>query len=116
MYRYYVPRDGDTKSNQRDFVWIWYDNIAKGSHQLTETLTDVDGVAHQTTVPRGRMSPKVWQTLIGRKASVVNPYFVDLMEAIEEPFVSAINDFQGQKAVFWDGKVLLVGDAFSLVR
>jgi 2-polyprenyl-6-methoxyphenol hydroxylase-like FAD-dependent oxidoreductase len=90
--------------------------LASGSSQLTETLTDMDGKLHQSTVPRGKLSTRVWQRLVDRKSSVVNPYFVELMESIEQPFVSAIQDFQGQKAVFYDGKLLLVGDAFTLCR
>lgn len=62
------------------------------------------------------MDPKIWQRVLNRKSTVKNPYFIDLMEAIEEPFVSVIKDFQGKKSVFWDGKVILVGDAFSLIR
>jgi 2-polyprenyl-6-methoxyphenol hydroxylase-like FAD-dependent oxidoreductase len=114
--RYYVPRDGDATSKQRDFVWIWYDNIAIGSQQLHETLTDVSGKTHQTTVPRGKMNPQIWQRVIDRESSVGNPYFVDVMRAVKEPFVSTINDFGGQKSVFWNGRVLLVGDAFTLCR
>jgi 2-polyprenyl-6-methoxyphenol hydroxylase-like FAD-dependent oxidoreductase len=84
--------------------------------QLTETLTDVNGKVHQTTVPRGKMSPDVWQRVVGRKASVMNPHFLDLIESIEEPFVSAIGDFQGQKSLFYNNKLMLVGDAFALCR
>jgi 2-polyprenyl-6-methoxyphenol hydroxylase-like FAD-dependent oxidoreductase len=84
--------------------------------QLTETLTDVNGKVHQTTVPRGKISPAVWQRVVGRKTSVMNPHFIDLMESIEEPFVSAIGDFQGHKSLFYNNKLMLVGDAFALCR
>jgi 2-polyprenyl-6-methoxyphenol hydroxylase-like FAD-dependent oxidoreductase len=113
--RYYVPRDGDPNSDKRDFVWIWYDTLPD-PQQLTATLTDVSGKVHQTTVPRGKMSPEVWQRVVGRKTSVMNPHFIDLMESIEEPFVSAISDFQGHKSLFYDNKLMLVGDAFALCR
>jgi 2-polyprenyl-6-methoxyphenol hydroxylase-like FAD-dependent oxidoreductase len=62
------------------------------------------------------MSSKVWQRLLDRKREVKNPYFVELMESIEEPFVSAIREFSGKKALFYDKKLLLVGDAFTLCR
>jgi flavin-dependent dehydrogenase len=90
--------------------------LSPDSPQLEETLTDVNGEVHQTTVPRGKISPKVWQRVIDRKTSVVNPYFIDLMESIKEPFVSAISDFQGQKSLYYNNKVLLVGDALALCR
>ncbi|KAH7384152.1 hypothetical protein DE146DRAFT_769854 [Phaeosphaeria sp. MPI-PUGE-AT-0046c] len=76
------------------------------SHQRLEEscVTVINDKPHQTTVPRGKMSPTIWQRVLDRRSSVVvNPYFADLMGAIEEPFVSAINDFEGQKAVLWDG-------------
>jgi 2-polyprenyl-6-methoxyphenol hydroxylase-like FAD-dependent oxidoreductase len=41
---------------------------------------------------------------------------MELMEKIEQPFVSAIRDFKGTKSVFYDGKLLLAGDAFTVCR
>jgi flavin-dependent dehydrogenase len=90
--------------------------LPKDSPQFDETLTDVDGKKHNTTIPRGKIQPKVWQRLLDRQYSLSNPYFVELMEKINEPFVSAIRDFEGSKAVFFDGKLLLAGDALAQCR
>jgi hypothetical protein len=38
------------------------------------------------------------------------------MESIKEPFVSAISDFQDQKSLYYNNKVLLVSDALALCR
>lgn len=115
--RYYVPTDaGRSSTGERDFVFIWYDMIPGNSPDFKETMTDSDGKVHKTTVSRGKMRPEVWKRLLERDATTGNPAFVELAEQITEPFVSAIHDFQGSKAVFFDGKVLLLGDAFSLCR
>jgi 2-polyprenyl-6-methoxyphenol hydroxylase-like FAD-dependent oxidoreductase len=79
-------------------------------------MTDVEGKTHRTTVPRGKLQYKVWKRLLARKAAIANPFFIELIGKIQEPFVSAISDFQGSRAVFHDGKVLLAGDAFNLCR
>ncbi|KAH3958444.1 hypothetical protein HBI24_119850 [Parastagonospora nodorum] len=113
---YYVPSDADPKSSRRDFVWIWYDNLVPDSQEFTETMTDVDGKLRHSTIPRGKMDPIVWQRAVARKSTVVNPHFIHLMESITEPFVTAISDFAGQRSVFFDGRLLLVGDAFTLCR
>lgn len=62
------------------------------------------------------MRPEVWQSILDRSSSVANSCFVELMQNIAEPFVSAIREFQGSKSVFHGGRLLLVGDAFSLCR
>lgn len=86
------------------------------SFEFSETFTDVDGNRHLTTIPRGKIAPKVWQRVSSRASKFGNPNFADLTASINEPFVSAVRDFPGSKSVFHDGKVLLVGDAFSLCR
>ncbi len=117
LARYYVPSEGSNPdSKQRDFVWIWYDMLPEDSPQFTKTFTDIDGKRHNTTIPRGKMQPKVWERVLDHRKLVGNPYFIELMEKIEEPFVSAIRDFEGSKAAFYDGKLLLAGDALTLCR
>ncbi|KAF2785511.1 FAD/NAD(P)-binding domain-containing protein [Melanomma pulvis-pyrius CBS 109.77] len=119
LISYYVPADtGDRQGSRCDFVWIWYDydRFPEDSSDFHEIMTDVDGRKHFTTIPRGRMQPKVWRSILDRKSVVSNPHFVELLEKTKEPFVSAIRDFPGSKAVFCDGKLLLVGDALALCR
>lgn len=79
-------------------------------------MTDVDGKLRHSTIPRGKMDPAVWQRAVARRTSVVNPHFIDLIESITEPFVTAISDFTGQRSIFFDRKLLLVGDALTLCR
>lgn len=103
-------------TEDREFVWIWHDTRPEGSILIDEVLTDIDGHLHKTTVPKGKMRPGVWQRVLKHKSSMGNPYFIELMEKIEEPFVSVIREFSGSKAVFLEGKLLLAGDALALCR
>jgi len=115
--RYHVPGDTiDGATKPCEFVWIWYDVIPEDSQEFNDTMTDADGKKHFTTIPRGKMQPKVWNGILNKIKNMPNPYFNELLERTEEPFVSAIRDFPGEKSVFYDGKLLLVGDAFSLCR
>jgi 2-polyprenyl-6-methoxyphenol hydroxylase-like FAD-dependent oxidoreductase len=90
--------------------------LSEASPQFTETFTDIDGKRHSTTIPKGKISSAVWQRLLERKASVSNSHFVELMENIAEPFVTAIRDRKGSKAAFYDGRLFLTGDALALCR
>jgi 2-polyprenyl-6-methoxyphenol hydroxylase-like FAD-dependent oxidoreductase len=111
-----VPADAVEKTSEREFVWIWYDTIAEDSPTFVETFTDIEGKKHFSTIPRGRIQPQVWQRVLGRKDTVSNPHFIDLLSHTSEPFVSAVRDFPGTKSIFHGGKILLVGDAFALCR
>lgn len=112
-----MPSDSTRKEpNDREFVWIWYDTIPEDSPAFAEAFTDIDGKKHYSTIPRGKMEPKVWQSVLSRKDVVSNPHFADLLNHTSEPFVSAIRDFPATQSVFCDGKVVLVGDAFALCR
>ena len=117
-----MPPDDDADTPDRqprpcEFVWIWYDMIPEDSQAFKDTFTDVEGRKHSSTIPRGKMQPKVWRDLLERRfGDIANPHFIELFEETHEPFVSAIRDFPASKAVFWDGKVILVGDAFALCR
>ena len=44
------------------------------------------------------------------------PQFAELIQLTKEPFVQAITDVIGEKNVFMDGKVILVGDAVAGFR
>ncbi|KAF2449696.1 hypothetical protein P171DRAFT_517362 [Karstenula rhodostoma CBS 690.94] len=105
---YYVPAGTNSaRAGERDFVFIWYDTLPEGSPEFEQTMTDVDGKIHNTTVPRGKIIPEVWRHLLDRNSTAGNPTFIELVGKIREPFVSAIRDFQGSKAVFLHGKLLL---------
>ncbi|TVY85846.1 2,6-dihydroxypyridine 3-monooxygenase [Lachnellula willkommii] len=88
---YYVPSEtGSVEPGDCQFIWIWYEKLEENTREFQETFTDVDGQKHFTTIPRGKKTTS--------------------------PFVSAIRDCSSPNAVFHGGKLVLVGDAFSLFR
>ncbi|KAF1970439.1 hypothetical protein BU23DRAFT_212929, partial [Bimuria novae-zelandiae CBS 107.79] len=60
--------------------------------------------------------PSTWTRLVSRKTAVRNPTSTELLHSISDPLVSAIHSFAASKAVFLDGKVVLLGDALALCR
>ncbi|ORX94359.1 hypothetical protein BCR34DRAFT_645816 [Clohesyomyces aquaticus] len=60
IHRYHVLSDAqDSQSEKRDLVFVWYDTLPKNSPRFIEMMTDIDGSTHKTTIPRGKMQPKV---------------------------------------------------------
>jgi 2-polyprenyl-6-methoxyphenol hydroxylase-like FAD-dependent oxidoreductase len=115
-----VPSDSPSSGKPvlgREFVWIWYDTLPEHSPDFADTFTDTDGKKHYSTVPKGKIQPKVWQRVRDEREDVVrNPHFIDLLKRTREPFVSAIRDCPATRSVFWGGKIVLLGDAFALCR
>ncbi|TVY83893.1 2,6-dihydroxypyridine 3-monooxygenase [Lachnellula suecica] len=113
---YHVPSDnGSLKPGECQFIWAWYEKLDEHSDDFNENFTDISGKRHFTTVPRGKMQPKVWEKR-QECGNSLNPPFAELLEKTSDPFVSAIRERQSPKSVFYDGKLLLVGDAFALFR
>ena len=89
--------------------------LDKNSQEFQETFTDSSGEMQSSTVPRGKVVPKVWAKR-QRSGAAVSVPFAELIAKTTDPFVSAIRECSSPQSVFYDGKLLLVGDAFSLFR
>ncbi|KAH8701109.1 hypothetical protein BGW36DRAFT_293049, partial [Talaromyces proteolyticus] len=114
---YHVPSEtGSLEPGDCQFIWVWYEMIEEDSDDLKEILTDISGKRHLTTIPRGKMQPSVWAKKRSRGTDIPSKSFAELLEKTTDPFISAIRDCAASKAVFHDGKLILVGDAFSLLR
>lgn len=90
--------------------------IEEHSDDSREIFTDISGKRHLTTIPRGKMQPSVWAKKRNQGTGNLSKPFAELVEKTTDPFISAIRDCAASKAVFYDGKLILVGDAFSLFR
>ena len=79
-------------------------------------MTDKDGHRHRSTLPPGKIRPDVWakQQALGEK--IFAAPMKELISQITNPFVTAISDHEASRATFFDGRVLLVGDALALFR
>lgn len=79
-------------------------------------MTDVDGHRHRNTLPIGKMREDVRAKQRAYGDEVLAPPFVELINKIHQPFITAISDTIALQASFFDGKLLLVGDALALFR
>lgn len=83
---------------------------------MKDIFTDIHGDLHQNTVPRGLVRPDVWArvrtTFTSRMASPV----ASLLDKTESPFVTKVNDVLCTTPSFYDGHVILVGDALTTIR
>jgi hypothetical protein len=66
-------------------------------------FTDIDGIHHNTTIPRGKIDPSIPPAFAAcsERYLIVNPPFVELIGKLEKLFVSAIRDNIGSKAAFY---------------
>jgi 2-polyprenyl-6-methoxyphenol hydroxylase-like FAD-dependent oxidoreductase len=79
-------------------------------------MTDSDGHLHHTTMPAGKMQDIIWPRQKEHAKKALPSAFSELVCATTLPFVQAITDVLSSKASFFDGKVLLVGDAVAGFR
>lgn len=111
---YEVPGEqGDVRPGRRRINWVWYQNISAGS-ELDSLMRDGDGYVHRTTVPRGSLSAQT-RAAMGELAERDLPeHFRQVVLATPEPFLQKVEDLSIPRLVF--GRVVLIGDAASLVR
>ncbi|CAD6588607.1 MAG: hypothetical protein ASARMPREDX12_003384 [Alectoria sarmentosa] len=112
---YTIPGvNGNLNPGECIFNLAWYCNYPEDA--LTNILTDVDGHKHQHSLPTGKMRDEVWSTQKALAAKLLPPPFLELINKIQQPFVTVISDTTASKASFFNGKLLLVGDALTLFR
>ena len=111
---YEVPaEDGAVEVGRRRINWVWYQNVSAGE-PLDALMTDTDGHRHRSTVPRGVMTESTLRTMHELAERDLTPPFREVVRKTPEPFVQVIEDLTIPRLVF--GRVVLIGDAASLVR
>ncbi|KAK3986771.1 zeaxanthin epoxidase, chloroplastic [Cladorrhinum sp. PSN332] len=114
---YVIPRDaGSFEPGSRLINWVWYQNFADPSPELTQVLTDINGQTHGNTVPAGLVRPEIWKHYLAARIGSMAAPVAKLIGSSEKVFVTKVNDSICDKAVYHDGKVLLVGDALTTFR
>ena len=98
------------------YNWVWYRKYAEASDELRDVMTDVTGKEHHFSVLIGKIRPQRvdWQKKLAQE--LLAPCVTELITKTEQPFIQAITDIMSPKAVLFDGRVLLVGDAFATLR
>ena len=111
---YEVPgEDGDVQPGHRRINWVWYQTVPEGP-ELDALMSDSEGYVHRTTVPRGVMSDQTIATMQALAKRDLCLPFREVVLKTPEPFVQKIEDLTIPRLVF--GRVVLIGDAASLVR
>ncbi len=77
-------------------------------------MTDVSGEVHQWT--NQHPSDELIQNQKSYAKKILPPQFAELVELTERPFIQAITDVLSPQTVFYDGRVLLLGDAVAGCR
>lgn len=98
------------------FSYVWYCNCAEDSQDYAGLMTDSEGHRHRYFLPMGKMSEKSWNQQKTYAAKVLPVPFAELVEKTTRPFISSITDEISPRASFYNGKVLLVGDALASFR
>ena len=77
-------------------------------------MTDVFGEVHQWT--NQYPSNELIQNQKSYAKKALPPQFAELVELTERPFIQAITDVLSPHTVFYDGRVVLLGDAVAGFR
>ncbi|KAI0156749.1 FAD/NAD(P)-binding domain-containing protein [Hypoxylon sp. FL1284] len=114
---YTIPgTNGSFASADRMLNFTWYTN--QPLEALDEFMIDgVDGHRHHNTVPPGRVKENVWSAQVDSARSQAFPATIfEIISKIRQPFIQVITDFCSPRAVFENGKVVVIGDALALFR
>ncbi|MCJ1413036.1 hypothetical protein MMC19_007138 [Ptychographa xylographoides] len=114
---YNIPgKNGSLEVGARLANWVWYCNYPKDSDEYKDLMTDSDGHRHHTTLPVSKMRDEIWDQQKAYARRILPPQFAELVEKTKNPFVQTITDVISPQNSFFNGKVLLLGDAVAGFR
>src|SRR3984885_5119233 len=93
--------------------WLWYRNVTPGD-QLTELLTDPNGLQAELTVPPGSVQTRHLKELHSAADIELPPPLTELVRRTAEPFIQVIVDLEVPQMAF--GRSCLIGDAAFVLR
>ncbi|TEY78484.1 hypothetical protein BOTCAL_0048g00100 [Botryotinia calthae] len=112
---YNIPgKLGSIGEGKRLLNFCWYTN--EPEVRLDDVMTDREGRRHYTSISSGSVREAVWTKQKELGSSLMSTPYIEIISKIEKPFVHIISDYYSPKASFANGKVLLVGDALTLLR
>jgi 2-polyprenyl-6-methoxyphenol hydroxylase-like FAD-dependent oxidoreductase len=116
---YIIPTDdGKVEPGHRLLNWCWFFNVDENSPDMVRIFTDVHGKRHQSTISQGLVKPELWTAQLSSFVNNMVPHVAELLSktSIENLFVTKMNDCLCTTPSFYDGRVVLVGDAFAGLR
>ena len=103
--------NGALETGKRLFNFVWYFNCPASSSEFKENMTDIGDHLHRSTLPVGKMRPEVWSRQKAYAARVLTPPFLELVNKTTQHFISTVNDCAAPQASWFDGRILVVGEA-----
>ena len=79
-------------------------------------MTDTDGKCYPITLPVGKMRPEILDQQRAHAREILLLQFAEIVCDTQQPFIQAITDVMAPRNSFFDGKVLLIGDAVAGFR
>lgn len=114
---YVIPgENGALEPGKRLINWVWYCNYGEGSKELEGLMTGTDDKRHPITLPVGKMRPEILNRQRAHAKKILPPQFAEIVCDTQQPFIQAITDVIATQNSFFDGKVLLIGDAVAGFR
>ncbi len=114
---YAIPgENGSLEPGERLINWVWYCNYPQDSTEYNELMTDSDGKTHRVTLPIGKMRKHILAEQRQYAQKVLPPQFAEIVCGTKQPFIQAITDVISPRNSFFDGKLLLIGDAVAGFR
>jgi 2,6-dihydroxypyridine 3-monooxygenase len=111
---YPIPAlDGTVVPGQRLMNFVWYRNYLVGD-DLTDLLTDTQGVVREISIPPGFVRERHIQELHATAHARLPKVIAAVVEAVREPFIQVIYDVEVSHMAF--GRVCLIGDAAFVAR
>lgn len=83
---------------------------------MTSIFTDVNGRVHSNTIPQGLVDPKLWKDQIMQYKDQMTGPIAEIVSATPRVFVTKVSDSQCSQSAFFDGRLVLVGDAYTAFR
>ncbi|CAD6575723.1 MAG: hypothetical protein ASARMPREDX12_007457 [Alectoria sarmentosa] len=114
---YVIPgENGSLEPGERLINWVWYCNYPQDSTEFKQLLTDSNGKTHHVTLPIGTIRKETVEQQRQYAKEVLPPQFAEIVCDTKQPFIQAITDVVSPGNSFFDGKLLLIGDAVAGFR
>lgn len=114
---YLIPgENGSLEPGKRLINWVWYCDYPQDSPEYKDLMTDTDGKTHHVTLPIGKMRQEVLEKQRESARKSLPPQFAAIVCATQQPFIQAITDVISPQNAFFNGKLLLIGDAVAGFR